>query len=364
MIPVQILTGFLGSGKTTLLARLLADPAMGDTAVLINELGEVGIDHLLVRRLEEDVVLLESGCLCCTVRNELVETLADLAARRAAGDLPAFRRIVIETTGLADPAPIVHTLMTDARLVPHMRLAGLTTTVDATHGEATLATWPEAVKQAAMADRLVMTKTDLTEPFLRERLWTRLAALNPAAQRFEASRDAGPSPAALFEGEIFGLDARNADVNTWLAAEAAASHDHHAHRLDAHHDDESDAHAPDRHSDRVASFCLRADAPLDWPTLTQWLELLLAARGEQILRLKGVLNVRGRTRPVVVHGVQHVLYPPEELLAWPDDDHASRLVFITRDLTRSAVERSFARVVAGVGRNERSELRRTDRMNS
>jgi G3E family GTPase len=339
MIPVQILTGFLGSGKTTLLARLLADPAMGDTAVLINELGEVGIDHLLVRRLEDDVVLLESGCLCCTVRNELVETLADLAARRAAGDLPAFRRIVIETTGLADPAPIVHTLMTDARLTRSIRLAGITTTVDATHGEATLAAWPEAVKQAAMADRLVMTKTDLTEAVMRERLWTRLATLNPTAQRFEASRDAGPSPAALFESETFGLGARNADVDAWLAAEAASHGDH------AHHHGEPAGHDPDRHSDRVVSFCLRAEAPLDWPTLTQWLELLLTARGDQILRLKGVLNVRGRDKPVVVHGVQHVLYPPEELAAWPDDDHASRLVLITRDLTRSAVARSFARVV-------------------
>lgn len=340
MIPVQILTGFLGSGKTTLLARLLADPGMGDTAVLINELGEVGIDHLLVRRLEDDVVLLESGCLCCTVRNELVETLADLAARRAAGDLPAFRRIVIETTGLADPAPIVHTLMTDPRLTRNMRLAGLTTTVDATHGEATLATWPEAVKQAAMADRLVMTKTDLTEAFLRERLWDRLHGLNPAARTFEASRETGPPPAALFEGEMFGLDTRSADVNAWLAAEAIP-HDH------AHHHDEPDVHAPDRHSERVTSFCLCAEAPLDWPTLTQWLELLLTARGDQILRLKGILNVRGRDKPVVVHGVQHVLYPPEELAVWPDGDHASRLVFITRDLTRSAVERSFARVVEG-----------------
>lgn len=340
MIPVQILTGFLGSGKTTLLARLLADPAMGDTAVLINELGEVGIDHLLVRRLEDDVVLLESGCLCCTVRNELVETLADLAARRAAGDLPAFRRIVIETTGLADPAPIVHTLMTDTRLTRDMRLAGLTATVDATHGEATLAAWPEALKQAAMADRLVMTKTDLTEAFLRERLWDRLRGLNPAARTFEASREAGPSPAALFEGEVFALDTRNVDVNAWLAAEAVP-HDH------THHHDEHDVHAPNRHGERVASFCLRAEAPLDWPVLTQWLELLLTARGDQILRLKGVLNVRGRQKPVVVHGVQHVLYPPEELVAWPDGDRASRLVFITRDLTKSAVERSFARVVEG-----------------
>ncbi|WP_201160091.1 CobW family GTP-binding protein [Rhodoplanes elegans] len=362
VLPVHVLTGFLGSGKTTLLVRLLADPGMGETAVLINELGEVGIDHLLVRRLEDDVVLLESGCLCCTVRNELVETLADLAARRAAGDLPAFRRIVVETTGLADPAPIVHTLMTDARLTPHLRLAGLTATIDATLGEGTLATHAEAVKQAAMADRLVTTKTDLADATTRASLAARLAALNPGARRFEASLAAAPSPAELFEGETFSIGA-GTDVATWLAAEAAhgdPSHDHH--HDDRHHDDhdhddrvrgEHDHaghhlhhHDPQRHGDRVATFCLTADTPLDWDVLTRWLELLLTARGEQILRLKGIVNVRGRDKPVVVHGVQHVLYPPQELLAWPDAARASMLVFITRDLSRSAIERSFARVLA------------------
>ncbi|MFD2183406.1 CobW family GTP-binding protein [Rhodoplanes azumiensis] len=393
MLPVHVLTGFLGSGKTTLLARLLADPGMGHTAVLINELGEVGIDHLLVRRLEDDVVLLESGCLCCAVRNELVETLADLAARRAEGDLPAFRRIVVETTGLADPAPIVHTLMTDARLTPHLRLAGLVATVDATLGEGTLATHPEALKQAAMADRLVTTKTDLADAATRDRLAARLAALNPGARRFEASLAVAPSPADLFEGETFSIGVgAGADVAAWLAAEAA--HDPpHDHRRDDHrrddrrradqaHADHADGdhahgdgdhgdhahgehdhgehdhgehdhaghhlhhHDPQRHGDRVATFCLIADAPLDWDVLTRWLELLLTARGEQILRLKGIVNVRGRDKPVVVHGVQHVLYPPQELAAWPDADRASKLVFITRDLSRGAVERSFERVVA------------------
>lgn len=369
VLPVHVLTGFLGSGKTTLLTRLLADPGMGETAVLINELGEVGIDHLLVRRLEDDVVLLESGCLCCTVKNELVETLADLAARRAAGDLPAFRRIVVETTGLADPAPIVHTLMTDARLTPHLRLAGVTATVDATLGEGTLATHAEAVKQAAMADRLVTTKTDLADATTRTRLAARLAALNPGARRFEASLATAPSPADLFEGETFSIGA-GTDVATWLAAEAAHDppHDHrhddhrhadHAQGDQAHGDDAHGDHAhgepdhaghhlhhhdPQRHGDRVATFCLTADAPLDWDVLTRWLELLLTARGEQILRLKGIVNVRGRERPVVVHGVQHVLYPPRELAAWPDDSRASRIVVITRDLSRSAVERAFARV--------------------
>ncbi|MFL9823383.1 CobW family GTP-binding protein [Rhodoplanes sp. SY1] len=352
MLPVHVLTGFLGSGKTTLLTRLLADPGMGETAVLINELGEVGIDHLLVRRLEDDVVLLESGCLCCTVKNELVETLADLAARRAAGDLPAFRRIVVETTGLADPAPIVHTLMTDARLTPHLRLAGVTATVDATLGEGTLATHAEAVKQAAMADRLVTTKTDLADATTRTRLAARLAALNPGARRFEASLATAPSPADLFEGETFSIGA-GTDVATWLAAEAAHEdahddHDHHHHGEHDHEDDHSRHHLhhhdPQRHGDRVATFCLTADAPLDWDVLTRWLELLLTARGEQILRLKGIVNVRGRERPVVVHGVQHVLYPPRELAAWPDDSRASRIVVITRDLSRSAVERAFVRV--------------------
>ena len=339
MIPISVITGFLGSGKTTLLRRLLAHPDMGETAVLINEFGEVGLDHLLVRKVDEDIVLLNSGCLCCTVRNDLVESLDELWTRRASGEVPAFNRVVIETTGLADPAPIIHTLMTDAAITTHYKPAGLVATVDATHGERQLDEHAEAVKQAAMADRLVITKSDLEGTTERDRLRTRLVALNPTGTVFDASLVGGPEPDKLFDTTALSLDARTGDVQRWLQAEANASpSENHAH-----------GHNVNRHDDRITTFCLTASAPLDWPLFVAWLELLLASRGDQLLRIKGILDVAGRSKPVIIHGVQHVFYPPSELESWPHGERGSRIVFIARDLTRSAVERSFARVTDGAG---------------
>jgi G3E family GTPase len=333
VIPVSVITGFLGSGKTTLLRRLLAHPGMGETAVLINEFGEVGLDHLLVRKVNEDIILLNSGCLCCTVRNDLVESLGELWTRRAAGDVPAFGRVVIETTGLADPAPIIHTLMTEASLAANYQPVGLVATVDATHGERQLDEHIEALKQAAMADRLVVTKTDLESATKRARLHSRLAALNPAASVFDASLAFGPTPHELFDAPPFALDGRSRDVQRWLRDEAF-SLERHGH-----------GHDINRHDDRIGAFCLTAQVPLDWQRFIAWLELLLASRGDQLLRMKGILDVAGRTRPVIIQGVQHVFYPPTELDVWPDGVRRSRIVFITRDLTRSAVERSFERVI-------------------
>jgi len=328
-VPVSIITGFLGSGKTTLLRRLLADPRMGMTAVLVNEFGEVGLDHLLLRKVDENIVLLNSGCLCCSVRDDLVETLDDLAGKRRSGAIPDFSRVVIETTGLADPAPIIHTLVSDASITPVYALAGMVTTVDAGLGESQLDRFPEAVKQAAMSDRLVITKTDLAEAAALRSLRTRLGALAPAAAIFEGTLDAGPDPNQLFDTGTFNTDAKIADVARWLGEEAVL---------------EKRPHGHERHDDRIGTFCLVADKPLDWTAFTQWLGLLLANRGEQLLRIKGLLNVVGRDKPVVVHGVQHVFYPPGELDSWPDADRRSRIVFITRDLSRSAMERAFGKL--------------------
>jgi G3E family GTPase len=334
MIPVSIITGFLGSGKTTLLRRLLADPRMGMTAVLINEFGEVGIDHLLLRKVDEDIVLLNSGCLCCNLRDDLIETLDDLRGKRQWGSIPAFERVVLETTGLADPAPIIHTFVTNQNLTSTYSLKVMVTTVDATHGDDQLDNFPEALKQVVLADRLVITKTDLIDPGGLMRLRSRLSELCPAVVIFEAKLNSGPGPDELFKSDPFSIDGKIADAQRWLSEvdeEALPRH----------------ADGSTTHDDRLSSFCLTADDALDWTTFTQWLAVLLANRGDQLLRIKGLLNVIDRTRPVVIHGVQHVFYPPTELDEWPDGDRRSRVVFITRDLPRSAVERAFERLTSG-----------------
>jgi G3E family GTPase len=337
MTPVSIITGFLGSGKTTLLRRLLSHPAMGETAVLVNEFGEVGLDHLLLRKVDEDIVLLNSGCLCCTVHDDLVETLDELHIKRAEGTIPFFKRVVIETTGLADPAPILHTLMIDKALTGNYRLHGLVTTVDMTHGSQQLDNYREAVKQAAMADKIVLTKSDLSTDVARNALQQRLLSLNPSAILYTATADSGPGPDDLFDAG-FAVQKKTADVHAWLAEES--DHDTHGH---AHHH----PHVPHRHDDRVSSFCLFCEKPLDWACFTEWLELLLVSRGKQILRIKGILNRDGHAKPIIVHGVQHVFYPPVEWTAWPDADRRSKIVFITNDLPRSAIEKSFRAWMGG-----------------
>jgi len=346
LIPVTLLTGFLGSGKTTLLNHLLGSPALKDCAVLINEFGETAIDHLLVRKISEEMVVLDSGCLCCSVLGDLVTSMRDLFRKRVTGEVPEFRRLLIETSGLADPAPIIHTLMSDVFLEARYRLDGVICTVDAVNGERTLDHNRESVKQAAVADRLLITKSDLAEPAALEALEHRLAALNPTARVLSVAHGVA-DPADLLDCGLWDGSSKIPDVNRWLNDEALAAkaetcgpgcavpgHHHHHHH---HHHDHHGHHHPERHDDHVSSFVLTFDAPLSWEPFALAIEVLLSMRGENLLRVKGILNIVESETPLVIHGVQHLFHPPVTLPAWPDEDRRSRIVFITRDLSRQAV---------------------------
>ncbi|MEQ9491912.1 MAG: GTP-binding protein [Alphaproteobacteria bacterium] len=333
-LPVSVLTGFLGSGKTTLLSKLLHHPGMGQTAVVINEFGEVGLDHRLVENSTEDTVLMDSGCLCCTIRGDLIETLRTLIRRRWNGEIPAFERLVIETTGLADPAPILHTLMTDPVLSGRYRLDGVVTTVDAVHGAWQLDDTPESVKQAAVADRLVLTKADMASPEDLAALQARLKTINPSAKQIVAVFG-DVDPARLFDAGLYDPATKAPDVEKWLQEEAyAEDHDH-----DHHHHDHGHSHDVNRHDDRIRSFCITRDKPIEWDPFVEWIEALISIHGANLLRIKGILDVVDAPGPVAVHGVQHVFHPPAVIGEWqPGEDRRSRLVMITRDISKKPVE--------------------------
>lgn len=334
-IPVTLLTGFLGSGKTTLLNRLLRDVPL--TAVVMNEFGEVGLDHRLLGETRGPLALLSGGCVCCQVQGALAPTLKNLWLGRQGGQLPPYERVIIETTGIADPAPILDTLLRDRWVAARHRLDGILTTVDAQFGAAELDAHFEAERQVAVADRLLLTKTDLAGAAAAAELRQRLNALNPAAPVLTVVR--GEVDAAqLFDLNLAKDGEGAADARQWLAF-----HRYRPVRLG------TSPQGGGPHLQRIRAFSLSFDAPLDWLAVQAALEMLVAFRAQNLLRLKAILNLAGRDRPLMLQGVQHVLYPPTELPAWPDEDRCSRIVFITADLDEGFVARlldDFARAAA------------------
>jgi G3E family GTPase len=325
VIPISILTGFLGSGKTTILGHLLRQPEFSRTAVIINEFGEVGLDHELVETSEDSFIELKTGCLCCKIRTDLAQTLQDMLQRRDEGNCPPFDRIVIETSGLADPAPILQTLMTDTGIAGRLVLGGVVATVDTVTGASTLRREDISQKQVAVADRIVLTKLDLgsAQPVLLRRL----AELNAGAPVLSADRGKIDSQ-CLFSAGLYDPHARSLDVNSWLAEER---------------------HSHPRHDAHIQTYAVVRKKPIGAVTLTLFLETLAEHCGADLLRLKGIVNVaESPDRPAVIHGVQHVFHALAWLKRWPSDDRSSRIVFITRRVPQRWVEALFEAIGAEV----------------
>jgi G3E family GTPase len=341
-IPVTLLTGFLGAGKTTLLNRLLHDPTAGRVAVVVNEFGEAGLDHDLIEAAAEDVVLMPAGCICCSIRGDLSRTLTSLLARRVRGEL-SFDRVVIETTGLADPGPIHHTLLIDPVLAPNYALDGVVTAVDAVLGAATLDRHVEAQSQVAMADRIVLTKTDLADAGTRAALEARLDRLSPGVARIVADKGAVPP------GTLFGLGARQgvATPDRALAWVAQPPRDPLAGLSGLSVPKKGatvDLAAPSHHAsdDRIATASITLDTPIPADVFDAWLDTLMAFKGANLLRMKGIVHVEDLPRPFVLHAVQHIVDAPVVLDNWPEDDPTSRVVVIARDTPKSDLEESLA----------------------
>jgi G3E family GTPase len=355
-LPVTVITGFLGSGKTTLLRRLLRDPGMHRAAVIINEFGEAGLDHELVEASSEQMTLLSNGCLCCTLRTDLQETLRELFVKRRAGEVIDFDRVFVETTGLADPAPVLHSLASDGLLGAQYRLNGVVTLVDAVNGLGSLDTMREAAKQAAVADRIVITKTDIADAGAVRRLQQRLREMNPYAL-VSIAVDGVLDPDLLREITPTSVGALARDPNRWLMSAGAASAaggalaegksaagSALAPEVDGRYLRERFAAKAGAHDAAIRSFCLWFDTPFTWDTLTASLQVLTSLRGPDLLRVKGIINVEGEAGPVAIHGVQHIFHPPMKLGQWHGTDRRSRIVFIVRNIPREAIEALFGAV--------------------
>lgn len=333
-IQVSLLTGFLGSGKTTLLNKLLQHPDMAETAVLVNEFGDIGIDHLLVEQIDEEMVQLTTGCLCCAVQGDLTRALRELFLKRTKGDITKFQRVLIETTGLADPAPILHTLINDPILAHRYFLDGVIATVDAVHGLGQLDRHAECRKQTAVADRIVITKMDLADEALLPGLEEAIRTFNPAAPQIRASHG-DVAPDQLFGCGLYDPTTKSFDVQNWLREEAYhEEHSHHDHDHDHDHD-------VNRHSGDIEAFCMTYDDPIEWPAFIAWIQTLITHKGENLLRIKGLVSIIDEEQPIAIHGVQHVFHNPVRLPKWPSDDHRTRIVFITRDLDQDVIRQSL-----------------------
>ncbi|MND40538.1 putative GTP-binding protein YjiA [compost metagenome] len=354
-IPVSIITGFLGAGKSTLLNRMLRNPAAKDIAVIINEFGEVGIDNLLVEASGDSMIELSNGCLCCTVRGELVDTLASMMDAIQTGRTKPITRVVIETTGLADPAPVMQSVMGNPVIAQNFELEGVVTVVDAVNGLATLNAHPEAVKQVAVADRLIVSKQTLADAGQLSALRARLASLNPRAPVSDGD-DASVSSLSMLANGLYDPSSKIADVDRWLRDEIAADHHHdhddecdcgHAHDHGHHHThDHGHHHHHDvnRHGDDIRSFSIVHDRPIDPMAIDMFVDLLRSAHGEKLLRMKAVVKLSDNPeRPLVLHGVQAIFHPPQRLPRWPEgSDQKTRMVLITKGLTEEFVADLFA----------------------
>ncbi len=337
-IPVTLVTGFLGSGKTTLISKLLLHPDMRRVAVVINEMGEIGIDHDLVTLSSENITLLANGCICCSVRTDLQETLRDLFAQRRVGEVFDFDRVIVETTGLADPAPVVQTLASDTLLAAHYRLDGLITLVDGLHGVVQIDQQTEAVKQIAIADKLLVTKTDLVTLGHLETLCERIRQLNSQSP-IEFIRQGEVDPKSLID---LGLSSSHASLKTLqflgeALTDAAAS-------ADVTGTGRYLGQRSATHNSAVKTLSLRFTEPFEWLSFSSALELLTTLRGPDLLRLKGIVNVAGE--PVVIQGVQHIIDTPVKMDRWPSDDKDSRLVFIVRNMELDVIRNLFQAVGA------------------
>jgi G3E family GTPase len=334
---VAVITGYLGSGKTTLLNRLLHEPGMADAAVIINEFGEIAIDHLLVETSIENTVVLQNGCVCCTVRGDLVDTIIDLEEKRQRGVIPTFSRVLIETTGLADPGPIIHTLSTDQAIAPLCRLDTVIATVDAVNGLDQLDRFPEPARQAALADVILITKTDIADEKQIVSLRSRLRAINPGAEMRNVSFGAIAADELFRHGHLCSPDDA-LGVRRWLGMTGAepvpASHSH-----DHEHDAAGGGH--NVHGNAIRAAYLTLDQPVTWDALSQWLQSVISLRGSDILRLKGLVNVAFMPQPVVVQAVHHLLHPPTKLDRWPDDERRTRIVVISEGIPARALQASL-----------------------